>query len=1020
MEDWKTLAKTILAVVLGCILASCRQSEENSICSLKNHFSCPPQEARPMVWWHWMDGNITKDGIRKDLEWMDRSGIRGFHLFDAALATRRVVDERLVYMTPQWQDAFRYALDIADSLGMEAGIASSPGWTHSGGPWVKPEDAMKKLVWREITVCGDRHFEEALPEPFCSKGPFLNATKEGDSLYEDIAVLALRQPEVPGLLIPSNAQPDLLDDDLGTGIEIRPSEGICRIEYQYPSPVTVRSLTVSDEGGHGPMLFYADGKPVCEVTVTEIGRQTVSFPAIAGRRFTLETSLSDPGIVQKLLGGKKPESLRLTEFRLESVSRIHRAEAKAGFETLTDLGQYPTPEDTTAYAPGAIDLSDSFHDGVLTWDIPKGTWKVYRFGWSLTGKENSPAPQEATGLEVDKLDPDAWTRYFKAYLDMYRKAAGGSLDKIQYLLTDSWEAGCETWTPRLREEFLSRRGYDLLPWMPVLAGDIVESVFASERFLLDWRLTLEELIAENFDRLTRLLHDEGLKGRYSESHEQKRALIADGMDIKRSADIPMSALWMPGPMAAVPTMASIADMKESSSVSHIYGQPFVAAESMTSVGLFQQAYTYYPGNLKPIADLEFACGINRIIIHESTHQPSDDKVPGLGLSITGQWFNRHETWAEQARPWTDYLARTSYLLGKGKNVADVLVYYGDDTNITARYGEAEPDIPEGLSYDYVNSAALRNAVQFKKGTFSAVSGNRWRFLVIDADVIPDDIQALVNQWKEQGADICSFAELAGKDIPADLLADNKVRFVHRRMDDADIFWVSNPSAEFTDIELSFREGRRHLSIWDPETGEISRCDYFVTDNRTLVSWDAQPDDAKFFVFSDKKMADGKVDSHSRLDRESPLTGPWHISFQEGRGAPSEAVFDTLHSFTESEDTGIRYFSGTAAYSKEFTVGNPSGRTLLSLGEVHNLAEVIVNGQHVRTLWKVPYEVEITDYMKEGANSLEIRVTNLWPNRLIGDAALPESERLTYTGFPFYGPDDTLLPSGLIGPVRILQ
>ena len=227
------------------------------------------------------------------------------------------------------------------------------------------------------------------------------------------------------------------------------------------------------------------------------------------------------------------------------------------------------------------------------------------------------------------------------------------------------------------------------------------------------------------------------------------------------------------------------------------------------------------------------------------------------------------------------------------------------------------------------------------------------------------------------------------------------------------------------LELSFRAEGRHLNIWDPETGEIFPCDFTVSGGRTLVSWDAQPNDAKFFVFSDKEMAGGASSHserfcHSERSEESPIPGPWHISFQEGRGAPSEVVFDTLHSFTESEDPGIRYFSGTAAYTKDFTLDNPEQRTLLSLGDVKNIAEVIVNGTSVRTLWKEPYEVEITDYLKEGTNQLEIRVTNLWPNRLIGDAALPEFERLTYTGFPFYGPDDPLLPSGLIGPVRLFQ
>ena len=998
----------IAYLLAAAFVFSCAKDGQADLNSLKASFANPPHEARPLVWWHWMDGNITKDGIRKDLEWMDRAGIAGFHHFDAALTTPTIVDRRLVYMTPEWKEAFRYALSIADSLGMEVAIASSPGWSHTGGPWVKKEDAMRKLVWKDFTVSGGQHYEGALPEPLNIRGPYQGVPRQnvvydqitGDGDYQDIAVLALRQ--------------DGQREFVASGTSCT-----------FDAPTTISAVTV---GCASTAHLMADGKEIAVIEPSAVLERTVSFEPVAARVFSLVVDAPSVSplyaALANILGAAAPgKEAPVTIFKLYAEPRLNNFEAKAGFFPEPGLAaeKHRTPE----YRHGnlAMDITQYCHDGILSWDVPEGEWKIYRIGATLTGKLNGPAPEEATGLEVDKMDKDAFRRYFEQYFAMYQEAAGPYWKTIRYLLTDSWEAGCENWTPRMREEFTARRGYDPLPWLPAIAGDVVLSSAESDAFLADWRKTIGELIAQNFDALTGILQEYGLDGRFSESHESRRALVADGMDIKRTAAVPMSAIWAPGPLMGSSLPVAIADMRESASVSHIYGQEEVAAESMTSVGLMQQAYIFWPGNLKSVADLEFASGVNRIVIHESAHQPLDDKFPGLGLSVTGQWFNRHETWAEQARPWTDYLARSSWMLRQGRNVADILVYYGEDTNVSDRYAKEEISLPRGYNYDFVNPFTLENVIAFKEGRFVAPSGNTWEVLVLDADAISDSIAERLNAWKAQGARIYSLAELSLDGIPADVAGTADFRYVHRTLRDGEFYWVSNPSDDYATLELSFRAKGRHLSIWDPETGEVSPCDFTVSDGRTQVTWQAQPNDAKFFVFSDNVMAGGTSRyserfCHSERSEESLLTGPWHIRFLEGRGAPSETVFDTLHSFTESDDPCIRYFSGTVTYTKEFTLDNPSGRTLLSLGEVHNLAEVIVNGQHVRTLWKVPYEVEITDYLKEGANSLEIRVTNLWPNRLIGDASLPESERLTYIGFPFYRPDDPLLPSGLIGPVAL--
>ncbi len=1037
----------LLVVVSACFLGTYSLADQVSVGELAAQFADPPRESRPMVWWHWMNGNITKDGIRKDLEWMNRAGIRGFHQFDGALQTPQVVKHPLAYMTPEWKDAFRYTFHLADSLGMETGIASSPGWSSMGGPWVKPEDGMKKIVWREMTIEGGRHISVPLPNPWTTSGPFqnvgqveyLDVSNSNDSLYHDIAVVALRVPDNDGSLTPSSVTMSgkgldislLLDGDAMTGGKLMKDDKCCWIEYHFDKPATVRSIVLSDAGGRLPIVVKADGKVIATIPISPIQQQTISFDPVTASVFRLETTPIPPSPIMNLLGIKgSMDSITINEFELFESTRVNAAEAKAGFMTNANLyssktayyrplGLYTTSLKPQAITQTAIDITRYVKDGKLSWDIPEGKWKIYRFGWSLTGKKNAPAPVEATGLEVDKLSLPAIKRYLGTYLSMYKDVLDGDLSLIDYMMFDSWEAGNENWTPGLREEFDKRNGYDMLPWMPALTGQVVSSTEETEKFLLDWRRTLEDIVAENYDHLSEILRSYGIKGRYGESHEGGRALVADGMDLKRSADIPMCAIWAPGAFLGSPLMTSLADMRESASVAHIYGQKIVAAESMTAVGLNGYAYSFYPGNLKATVDHEFASGVNRIVIHDSAHQPLDDYFPGVGLSITGQWFNRHETWAEQARSWTDYLARTSFLMQQGKNISDFLVYYGEDTNITARYKDELPAIPKGYNYDFVNPYALLNVIKYENGCFTAPSGNTWRVLVIDADFFSPAIQQRIDDWKAQGANVCTLKDISSFGIMPDCIASDSIRFVHHSVDDGDIYWINHPSDKAETVSLSLRTVGMKPQLLDPETGTISDVTWHSEGNRTVVEFPMTENDAKFIVFSGKTTLNGEIVAIDHFEPLFTIDGTWKVTFQKHRGAPAEAEYVTLKSYTDSNDEGIKYFSGTAVYNNSFKMPKVKGRVLLDLGKVKNIAEVIVNGKTVRTLWRNPYVVDITDYVCKGNNKLQVNVTNLWPNRLIRDAKLPESEQLTHITFPFYKDTDELQESGLLGPVKIM-
>lgn len=264
----------------------------------------------------------------------------------------------------------------------------------------------------------------------------------------------------------------------------------------------------------------------------------------------------------------------------------------------------------------------------------------------------------------------------------------------------------------------------------MLTGRVVNNYTASEQFLWDFRKTIGELIAENhYDQIGEVLHQRGMK-RYTESHENKRIYLADGMDVKRKADIPMSAMWTPGSLAGggEEEIRSKADIRESASVAHIYGQNLVAAESMTSIG---NAFGYDPQRLKRTADMELASGLNRFVIHTSVHQPLDDMKPGFSLGSFGQYFTRQETWAEQAKPWMTYLGLSCYMLQQGKPVVDMLYYYGENKNITSLFTTKLADVSPGYEYDFVNATALLTIVWAKKGKLIVPSGPTYHLLVLD-------------------------------------------------------------------------------------------------------------------------------------------------------------------------------------------------------------------------------------------------------------------------------------------------
>ena len=1089
-----------------------------SIPSLEQVFSNPPSGARPLVWWHWMNGNITKQGISSDLKWMKSIGLGGVQNFDVDLGTPKVVDSRLLYMTPGWQDAFRYAVRTADCLGLEFGIAASPGWSETGGGWVPKDDGLKKVVWSEVFVDGGKPIRLTLPALPASPGPFQDLQIDDDAAirvrdrdgvktysHGDIAVFAYPDKEPSSASLPTVISGSgeiidasaIFDANVDTSVRVprlvngMPSE----LRFRYKDLTTIRSVTLYIPNGNGrwsgpniqPYLEASDDGLnwhfLTNLKVSSVP-ETESFSPQTARQFRvvfkpIVAETFDPNSYAEGIIPPEPEHddlpLEVVQLKLSPESVIDRFEAKAGYSIERDYFKLSSggTEQAGLKPEEVVNITKYVApDGALSWTPPAGRWKIVRIGWSLLGTVNHPAQDEATGLEVDKFDRGAVGRYMDHYLGMYQGVVGSQMfgsRGLRAIVTDSIEVGAANWTPAMIDQFKSLRGYDPTPWLPTLTGVIIGSRDQSDRFLYDYRRTLSDLMAsEHYGTVAQRAHVAGLKV-YGEALESFRPSLGDDMDMRRYADVPMAAMWM-FPRETGPSASHIADIKGAASVAHIFGQNIVAAESMTSARRF---WADSPATLRRIIDLEMVTGVNRPVIHTSVHQPLDNKVPGFGLLFFGQYFNRHETWATLARPWVDYISRSASLLQRGKFVADVAYFYGEEAPLTALYGsEPVADAPKNNGFDFVNPTVVCGELKVDGQDLVTKSGMRYKVLFLGGSSYRMSVPMLrcIKSLVLDGATVVGVAPLEstglkfsesdfeslrkelwsgsiltkiGKgqvldtsnvddalkqlNVTPDFTYSSsagivKVDTLHRRDGNSNIWFVVNRLNKDARIEARFGITGYRPEVWNAETGKISSVSYRIEGRQTVVPLTLNAEKSVFVVFRKPSKSNGETINEKSYHKVVGLDETWRVTFEKNRGAPLDYKMSRLTALELNSNSGIRYFSGIATYNRTFNSpkswvrGKP---LLIDLGTVYEVAEVWVNGKRACGLWQAPFQCDIGALTRPGINDLSVKVANLWVNRLIGDAQ-PHASAITFTTMPTYRPDASLRPSGLIGPVTLLM
>ena len=894
-------------------------------------FKTPPDSAKPRTWWHWTNGNVTEDGITKDLQWMKRVGIGGFQLVDVASGNGQVVEPKIHFATPEWYHAVRHSAELAKQLDLEMSIFSCAGWSEAGGPWVTPEMAMKRLVWSETTVAGPAHFGQKLGEPPSNEGPVRDSSAgagpNAGHFYRDSVVLAYRTPDGPTMqsLRPKvtssagvvDAAP-LMDDSLNTAVTIpAPKDEKAWLQYEFEQPFTARALSLGVRGRIpvGRVLASDDGATWRTVVDTPGPEgyhgafiRTFAFPAVTAKYFRIEfdrVGLTPAEVihgagpeppVQVARPGAPPVTpgYAVTEAIFYSDARVNRWEDKGAFGSLMDdYDVVPTPgapQTAEIARDGVIDLTSKMDaDGTLHWDVPEGHWTILRMGYALTGAKNRPSVPAGSGYEVDKLNAKYVRHYFSGYMDPMQQHLDGLIGPtVHYMTMDSWEAGMQNWTDDMVEEFKRLRGYDPKPYLPVLAGRVVQNADVSDRFLWDFRKTLAEKFANDFyGTMDEELHKRGMEA-YSEASGVALEIPEDTLLNKSHIDIPMAEFWV---RALHPESMYYVDVRGAASAAHVYGKPLVATESFTGGG-YESPYT-----LKKIADYWFAQGVNRIVFHTSAEQPLDTKP---GNTMVGTHINRNITWAEEAKPFMAYLARVQYMLQQGSPVADIAYLLPEGGPSTMPFWGAglKPAPPAGYDYDYVNTDVLLHRTSVLpdgrihvEGSKAMPDGMTYRVLVLPptiemtpqvGDKLRELVQAgatIVGERPKRSPSLAGYpaSDATVHEIAQDLWGDmdgvtfnqhafgkgmvywgltldevltrlktpkafassapleNAPVWVHRHTPDADIYFVVNQADTPAHIYARFRVVSKDVQVWRPMDGDARPASYTTTafvDQRT--------------------------------------------------------------------------------------------------------------------------------------------------------------------------------------------
>jgi hypothetical protein len=1042
-------------------------------------FLAPPKVYHPETWFHYIGGNVSKDGITKDLEAIAKAGFSGIQLFHGQFGGPWPgVQPQITSLSPNWDDAVKHTAMECRRLGLNFSMNNCPGWATSGGPWIEPSNAMRNIVWNRTDVAGGGLITSILPMPQPSTEPWRD--------YKDVTVLAFPTPlgDSGTSLVPQTIKSSVVVDwapylsgQAKESIHLAPSDPNKPywVEVKFDKPTLVRSVEFSSIQRFNHSQSYEPGVKVTIQAVLENGKKkdilSVDMPQSNwqdDQPITLACS-EVTGVKSYRISIYNKHDMALASLRLFSAARKDSWESEAAWtlRSLERSGQNPKQSAKAFIDPAKIlDISDRMDkDGKLNWIAPKGEWTILRLGHVNSGKQNGPAPKEGTGWEANKLATSGADAHFAGYIGRLSgpkgPLAGGLLSGM---LIDSWECHTQTWTPDMEKEFMRVSSYPLRKWLPALFGYVIKDHQTTGRFLIDWRKTINDLFTNNYyGRMATLARNNGLSVTYETSAGD--VLPGDILEYFKFADVPMCEFWQPMSDNFVGS-PNFKPIKPTASAARMYGKPRVAAEAFTSM---QLTWDEHFEMLREVANCNTAEGVSHYVFHTYTHNPQTPFLPpgsSFGAGI-GTPFLRGQTWWKYMPDFTNYLSRCTYMLERGKPASDVLWYLGDEIN---HKPDQKAPFPEGFKYDYCNPDVLLNRLTVKDGKLITPDGIQYRVLWLpDAPrMLPQTLEK-IRSLVQNGAIVVGEApvglatlsggpaamlrfDVAVKEIWGvgrkgirkngkgyvvsgitleQALTSLKIKpdvtggdalWLHRKTEGADWYFVSAPRGKGFTGELSFRTNGA-AELWDPVTGTNRAVESQRRGDRTVIKLDLVKSNSCFIVFRKGGVMIASSDVEKRAEISSiQIPGPWTLSFPAGWGAPESVKLPELKPWKELDlSPEGKAFSGTATYTTTFNINNKTTgmEHILDLGDVDMVASIALNGTQVGILLAPPYRINLKDFVKQGENTLSVQVTSTWFNRLVFDAGQSEEKRKTWT---IDGPDKNapLRTTGLMGPVMIQQ
>ncbi len=957
-----------------------------SLSGLRQRFMSPPDHSKPSCYWWWFNSLVNKEGITRDLKEFKEKGMGGVLLINSISGFGGgPIPNGPAFLSPEWRELFRHTLTEADRFGIEVGVNLSTGWAM-GGAWIKPEYSGRWFLQSKLIVTGPQRFSGKLPLPGNRDG-YDNAGQLFVKKYVDLPL----------------EEADYRDTAI----------------MAFPEP---------QEGSR-----FSDGR--------------LNLLAVKSNRFDASSHVRAKETMEAPL---KP--------------------------------WIPTPDDRPVAASQVIDLTSKMTpDGQLEWNVPPGKWTIIRTGHRMTGSRTAYGLPDAEGLEIDWLNEAGVEQQFK-YLgrELLSEADRYKGRTLKYFHSDSFEDGFPNWTDNFLDKFIKYRGYDARPYLPVFSGHIIDNAEISDRFLYDYRKTVADCMADgHYKRFAELCHENKILAQSEAGGPSwSGTMCMDALKNLGRMDMPMGEFWQGTTFIQDDQNQTC---KIVASAAHIYGKKVISAEAFTSFKPHwsDTPEVLKPVADRAFCEGINRCVIHTsTATRPEDGKPGYEYGAGTHFNPNITWWDQSSGFLSYISrcqhllqsgkfvanvlyyngDWAPNLVSPKHvdpLLGKGYDYdvcnEEVLL-----TRVSVKNNKLV--LPDGISYHVlVLPNTKRMPVEVAKKirelvkAGATVIGQRpekdpglknfpksdREVEAISAEVWGDcngENVTMHRYGKGQIVQGLSIREILKQDglVPDfEYTGDSEtyIDFIHRSLEDGiDVYFVANRNERVEKIDCKFRISGRQPEIWDPVSGKTRTAeDFNEIDGQIILPLEFLSHQSFFIVFPELKTQKQITDTANQKNNFTQtqslqeITGPWLVKFDPQWGGPAEIEFEELQDWSKSPKDGIKYYSGKAVYMKKFDLPHPivpDSSLLLDLGVVKNIAEVKLNGKNLGIVWTSPWRVDISEAIKETGNVLEIEVTNLWPNRLIGDAALSPEQRLTHTNIEFKS-DAPLLSSGLLGPVKIM-